>query len=66
MDVLTTIYIIVSLIVIIFETWYISRLRKSLQFALYGMNKLATAVMSDDPAGEMKGINWDDEFKNFK
>ncbi len=66
MDGLIIAYILVSLAIIIFQYWYIKRLRRTIDFAVYSLQKFARAMQADDPAQEIRGINWDDEFRKFK
>ena len=64
MDTLLNIYIIVSLIVIIFQYWYIHRLKRTINFAVECLNKFAVAMASDNPAHEVERVT--NDIKNFK
>ena len=64
MDTLIIIYVIVSLLVIIFQSWLIHRLRKNINFAADCLRKFSIAILSDDSVAELERIN--DDIKNFR
>ena len=63
MDILLNIYLIASVVVIIFQLWYIKRLRKVIQFAVESLQRYATALLNEDRQ-EIERI--DNDVKNFK
>lgn len=63
MDTFIITYIVISLIVIIFQSWYIKRLRRVISFAVDSLRRYASAITNDD-LEEMERI--DNDIKNFK
>ena len=63
MDTLTVVYIVASLFVIIFQFWYIQRLRRCLEFVLDALKRYASAILKEDTE-EIERI--DNDVKNFK
>lgn len=62
-DTFVIVYIVVSLIVIIFQALYIRRLLRVIRFAVDSLRKYAHAILNDDRK-EMERI--DNDVKNFK
>ena len=63
MDIILNIYIVVSIIVIIFQYWYIRRLKYVMNFMVETLQRYARAFINDD-MNEVERI--DNDVKNFK
>lgn len=63
MDIILNIYIVVSIIVIIFQYWYIRRLKYVMNFMVETLQRYARAFINDD-MDEVERI--DNDVKNFK
>ena len=63
MDILINIYLVASIIVIIFQLWYIKRLRRTIEFACESLRRYASAIINDD-VEEIERI--DKDVKNFR
>lgn len=63
MDTILNIYIVVSIIVIIFQYWYIRRLKNVMNFMVETLQRYARAFINDD-VDEIERIN--NDVKNFK
>lgn len=63
MDTILNIYIVVSIIVIIFQYWYIRRLKNVINFVVETLQRYARAFINDD-MDEIERI--ENDVKNFK
>ena len=63
MDTLIIIYVVVSILVMLFQYWYITRLRRVIEFAIESLRRYASAMINDDKE-EMERI--DHDIKNYR
>ena len=64
MNTFEIIYIVLSLLVIIFQYWYIHRLKRTINFAVECLNRFSVAMSSDNPAAEVERVT--NDIRNYK
>ena len=63
MNYLIDILFFILIAIIIFQAWYISKLRKTIEFAVESLRRYANALVNDD-FKEIERVN--DDIKNYK